>query len=85
MGHVVWIDQQTGELLQQQLRGDTGSAIATYSAINSTKIDVPLITKPTDSDADLFLLPGSITATYAAEMRLKRLPVIWPFTPLNDL
>lgn len=78
--HFVWLDPVTKLPIKQQLTGDTGTVIVKYSGINTTTINVPSDTKITGTDP--FLLPNSMMATYSAEMKLRGLPMVWPFFKL---
>ena len=80
--HTIWLNEKTGLIAKERYFSDTGTAVTYYSNLGSTRVNIPVAIKRSETNADPWLLSNSITATYSAEMKLKGLPVVWPFSKL---
>ncbi len=83
ISHKLWLTKENSQLVAQEYVGDTGKAEIVYSGFNQTEIPKPndYLIKEIEDEANLFVLPNSIQATYSAKMGAQ-LPLIFPYSPL---
>ncbi len=77
----IWLDSTSSALVKEEYVGDTGIAVTEYSHFNQLTLVAPGKIKLAKPD-NLFLLPGSVEATYSAKMS-QWYPLVFPFAPVR--